>query len=71
MPNAVTKAASGGFEVLPTLTIKKNGGTGTMTIARKKDGSFEFNDKNGKTVRLHSHTDDAFRKLFEAINALA
>lgn len=41
----------------------------SLSLTKRADGSYEFTDRDGNTVRTHSNED--MRKLFEAVAALA
>ena len=57
---------------IKTLTISKPGATATLTIERMGDGSYQFTDKDGHVCREHGlMAQDAMRRLFEALDALA
>ncbi len=55
-------------EVLTTLTVQNDGSTATLSLIRKSDGSIEFVNVDGNTVRCHANIE--MSKLFSAIEAL-
>jgi hypothetical protein len=56
------------MNVLTTLTVKKGASAASVSLKLKADGSYEFVDADGVTVTTHSN--EAMRRLFVAINAL-
>ena len=54
-----------------TLTLQKQGGTGTLTLTRRGDGSFVFTDAEAGTNEQVVHSNEPMRLLFEALQALA
>mgnify|MGYP005848367137 CR=1 FL=1 len=59
----------GAYTVLTTLTLQKQGGTGTLAVRRLRDGSVEFTQANGEKCRILNQNNAT--KLFEALEALA
>ncbi len=54
---------------LTTLTLKKNGGSATLTLIREGDGSMKFTAPNGVVRRVDSSNVD-FKDFHDVLAAL-
>jgi len=57
-------------KILELTTIKKGASAASLTMTRYSDGQIEFLDADGKLVIVPNSTDDAMKRLIEAIDAL-
>lgn len=65
----MTASPQVGFVSPTTLTVKKGASTASVSFKRYGDGTLEFVDVNGNTVRSSS-SNRALKQLFDKINSL-